>query len=156
MPKNPAAMSTMPVRITGREPRSSASLPNRTAPTAQPSIATMYGSVAAARDSPNSRSIGGRNRLNVLMPMEVIVTTTVQSSRIVARERFIAVEFASPAGPKQGRVKPYRRGTKELLGITPRMRQSRALSPLQRLVAYDGRIAQRLGRTADELRSNKF
>jgi hypothetical protein len=63
----------------------------------------MYGKVAAARDRPNSLSIGGRNKLNVLMPMEVIVTTTVQSSRIVARERFIAVEYASPAGINQRR-----------------------------------------------------
>ncbi len=101
MPKNPAAMSTMPVRITGPEPRSSASLPNSSAPTAQPSMATMYGSVAAARDRPNSLSIGGRNRLNVLMPMEVIVTTTVESTRSVERDRFIAVEYASPAGRKQ-------------------------------------------------------
>ena len=39
MPTKPAAMRSTPPRITGRVPRSSAFLPNRTPPMAQPSIA---------------------------------------------------------------------------------------------------------------------
>ena len=39
-----------------------------------------------ARDQPNSVSMGGRNRLNVLIPMDVMVTTATQASRMVVRD----------------------------------------------------------------------
>ena len=82
MPAKPVPISAMPIKTTGREPRSSANLPNVSAPTAQPSIATMYGNVTIERVTPNSFSIGGRNKLKVLMPMEVMVATAVQRNRI--------------------------------------------------------------------------
>src|ERR671922_856286 len=86
MPKNPAAMRRTPVRMTRRAPRSSASLPKKTPPTAQPSIPNIYGTVAVVRDQPNTASMGRRNRLNEFMPMDVIVTTQAQSSRTMLWE----------------------------------------------------------------------
>ena len=43
-----------------------------------------------ARDQPKSASMGRRNKLKELMPMEVIVTTAVESSNTVVRENFMA------------------------------------------------------------------
>ena len=48
-----------------------------------------------ARDKPNSLSIGGKNKLNVLMPIDVIVATTVQMSKMELRDIFIATNYAS-------------------------------------------------------------
>src|SRR3990172_11733374 len=87
MPRKPAAMRTTPERTAPRAPKSSASFPNSTAPTAHPIMETVYGMVATARDQPNSISIGGRNRLNVLNPIDVRVTTATLTSRIPLRDR---------------------------------------------------------------------
>jgi hypothetical protein len=38
------------------------------------------------RDHANSVCIGGRNRLNVLIPIEVMVTTATQESRTAVRD----------------------------------------------------------------------
>jgi hypothetical protein len=46
----------------------------------------MYGTVAVVRDHPNSASMGLRNRLNEFMPIDVIVTTPAQRSRIMLWE----------------------------------------------------------------------
>jgi hypothetical protein len=90
MPKKPPAMRKIPARMTRRAPRSSASLPNRTPPSPQPSMPNMYGTVAVVRDQPNSASMGRRNRLNEFMPIEVIVTTPAQRSRTMLRESRIS------------------------------------------------------------------
>ncbi len=72
--------------MTLRAPKSSASLPKKTPPTAQPSMPNMYGTVAVVRDQPNSASMGRKNRLNEFMPMDVIVTTPAQRRRTILRE----------------------------------------------------------------------
>ena len=77
--------------ITGRGPKSPASLPNRIPPAPHPNIATMYGTVANERDTANSCSMGGRNRLNVFMLIEVIVAAAVHSNKIEFREKFITM-----------------------------------------------------------------
>jgi hypothetical protein len=72
--------------MTLRAPKSSASLPKKTPPTAQPSMPNMYGTVAVVRDQPNSASMGRKNRLNEFMLMDVIVTTPAQRRRTILRE----------------------------------------------------------------------
>ena len=47
---------------------------------AHPIIATMYGTVTSERDRPRSLSMGGRKRLNPLMPMDVMARTAGGSS----------------------------------------------------------------------------
>jgi hypothetical protein len=44
------------------------------------------------RDHPNSASMGRRNRLKVLMPIDVMVTTAAQRSRTVVRDRCMKKE----------------------------------------------------------------
>ena len=56
----------------------------------------MWGTVANERDTANSCSIGGRNRLNVFMLIDVIVPAAVQSSKIEVRESFIAPTMPVP------------------------------------------------------------
>jgi hypothetical protein len=62
---------------------------SKPAPAPQPIIANMYGMVTIARDQPNSASIGGKNKLNELMPMDVIVTTIAESRSTSLRESYM-------------------------------------------------------------------
>jgi len=69
----------------------------------------MYGTVANDRDTANSCSIGGRNRLNVFMLMEVIVAAAVHSSKIELRESSIASTM--PAPRRTGNASAIKKGS---------------------------------------------